>query len=182
MIGELSAERRLLLEVLRRRKAGDLETGPLPPPALPGDRGPFSLISAADRALLPPDLEDAYPLASMQLGMLYHTELTRDEELPAYHNVFLFDIDSAVDPGRFAAAVQQVVARHPILRTSFDLRRFSEPLQLSTAGCICRSPASTWPGSTRRPKSGNSTASYGGRGGGYSIPRSPPCSVSSCTA
>ncbi|MBW8875033.1 MAG: non-ribosomal peptide synthase/polyketide synthase [Acidobacteria bacterium] len=89
---------------------------------------PFSLISPADRALLPAGVEDAYPLAALQSGMIYHSALAPHD--PAYQNV-----DSWHARGRFAEepfreALRRVVARHPVLRTSFDLTRYSEPLQL----------------------------------------------------
>jgi amino acid adenylation domain-containing protein len=90
--------------------------------------GPFSLIAEADRALLPEDIEDAYPLSMLQAGMLYHMQLLPDR--PAYHNVCSYQIRAAFDATIFEEAVNRVVARHPALRTSFDLARYSEPLQL----------------------------------------------------
>ncbi|HEX2093612.1 MAG TPA: amino acid adenylation domain-containing protein, partial [Longimicrobiaceae bacterium] len=89
---------------------------------------PFSLVSAEDRARLPDDVEDAYPLARLQAGMLLHMELT--PERPLYHNV---DTSTLRRPFRREAleeALRRVVARHPVLRTGFHLHGFSEPLQL----------------------------------------------------
>ncbi|HKV36649.1 MAG TPA: amino acid adenylation domain-containing protein [Pyrinomonadaceae bacterium] len=90
--------------------------------------GPFSLVAEADRPLLPEDIEDAYPLSMLQAGMLYHMQLLPDR--PAYHNVCSYQIRAAFDLANFEEAVNRVVARHPALRTSFDLARYSEPLQL----------------------------------------------------
>jgi amino acid adenylation domain-containing protein len=89
---------------------------------------PFSLVREEDRPRLPEGVEDAYPLSTLQAGMLYHMELTPEE--PLYHNV-----DSWHLRGRFVfealrLAMQRAVDRHEVLRTSFDLASYSEPLQL----------------------------------------------------
>ncbi|HSG40977.1 MAG TPA: amino acid adenylation domain-containing protein, partial [Thermoanaerobaculia bacterium] len=89
---------------------------------------PFSLLSPGDREKLPPGLDDAYPLASLQSGMLYHQEETPDA--PLFHNVNSYHLRMRFDEDAFRRAVDRVVRRHPILRTSFDLASFSEPLQL----------------------------------------------------
>jgi amino acid adenylation domain-containing protein len=89
---------------------------------------PFGLLTSADRAALPPGLEDAYPLAALQTGMLYHSVYTEDSAL--YHNVSSFRFSGRLDGGALHASVAELLARHPVLRTSFDLSRFSEPLQL----------------------------------------------------
>ncbi|HEX7333075.1 MAG TPA: amino acid adenylation domain-containing protein [Pyrinomonadaceae bacterium] len=89
---------------------------------------PFSLISAEERERLPEDVVDAYPLTKLQAGMLYHMELTHDS--PVYHNVSSWHLRAHYDRDALQEAVNRVVVRHPILRTSFDLVSFSEPLQL----------------------------------------------------
>ncbi|MGH9760385.1 MAG: condensation domain-containing protein, partial [Blastocatellia bacterium] len=89
---------------------------------------PFHLISEEDQAKLPQDVEDAYPLASLQAGMIYHMELT--PEFPVYHNVNSFLLRVALDVEVFREAVRRVVRRHPVLRTSFDLTSYSQPIQL----------------------------------------------------
>jgi amino acid adenylation domain-containing protein len=96
--------------------------------AAPAATAPFSLISDADRAKLPAHVEDAYPLAKMQEGMLFHMELM--PESPLYHNVNSWPLCARFDREALEAAVQKVVARHAILRTSFELSAYSEPLQL----------------------------------------------------
>jgi amino acid adenylation domain-containing protein len=100
---------------------------------------PFSLISPTERARLPEDIVDAYPLTKLQAGMLYHMELTHDA--PVYHNVSSWHLRAHYDREALQEAVQRVVVRHPILRTSFDLVSFSEPLQLvhRTAYLACGS-------------------------------------------
>src|SRR5262249_8496068 len=46
------------------------------------------------------------------------------------HDVFSFRIELSCDPGKLELAVNHLAARHPILRTSFHLDGFSEPLQV----------------------------------------------------
>jgi amino acid adenylation domain-containing protein len=88
---------------------------------------PFSLVSPADRALLPADVVDAYPLTAVQAGMLYH--MAYMPEAIVYHNVYSYHLRAPFDAAVFRDAAQRVVDRHPILRTSFDLAGGSEPLQ-----------------------------------------------------
>ncbi|HVR97061.1 MAG TPA: amino acid adenylation domain-containing protein, partial [Thermoanaerobaculia bacterium] len=68
------------------------------------------------------------PLATLQAGMLYHMELTPED--PLYHNVDSWQVKGRFDQELFEEAVRWVVARHPILRTSFAMTGYSEPLQL----------------------------------------------------
>ncbi|MCY1045883.1 amino acid adenylation domain-containing protein [Corallococcus sp. bb12-1] len=91
---------------------------------------PFSLITPEDRARLPADVEDAYPLARIQAGMLYHMELAPNSNI--YHNTdsFHLRLRTPLNPVRFEEAVQAIVARQPVLRTAFDMTTYSQPLQL----------------------------------------------------
>ncbi|PYP87326.1 MAG: hypothetical protein DMF61_09930 [Blastocatellia bacterium AA13] len=89
---------------------------------------PFSLISEEDRSLLPDDVEDAYPLTHLQSGMFYHMQLT--PEVPVYHNVNSARIWGECDTDLLQVVAERVVARYPILRTSFDFISRGEPLQL----------------------------------------------------
>jgi amino acid adenylation domain-containing protein len=89
---------------------------------------PFSLISEQDRLKLPTDLEDAYPLARLQAGMVYETELR--PESAVYHDIFSFAVEARFDHAALQEAIETVWNRHPVLRTSFDLTTYSEPLQL----------------------------------------------------
>ncbi|RAO07923.1 non-ribosomal peptide synthetase [Micromonospora noduli] len=93
----------------------------------PGDSN-FRLVRPADRTRLPGDAEDAYPLTALQLGMVYHTEMTGGSS--AYHVVTVHEINCGLEPDALAAALAGASAAHPVLRTSFDLGRYSEPLQL----------------------------------------------------
>ncbi|WP_067460885.1 non-ribosomal peptide synthetase [Actinomadura macra] len=95
---------------------------------------PFEQISDADRAVLPDGVVDAYPLSRVQLGMI--VEMLSGDGTNKYHNVTSFRIrdDAPFDMDAFRRAVALVVERHEVLRTSFDLESYSEPLQLVHAG------------------------------------------------
>jgi len=96
--------------------------------ALAHGGGTFSLVGESDRAKLPDDVEDAYPLAMLQAGMLYHMAYAPDRMV--YHNVYSYHLRAPLEIDAFREAVRKAVARHAILRTSFDLTNYSEPLQL----------------------------------------------------
>ncbi|MEV4616041.1 amino acid adenylation domain-containing protein [Kitasatospora sp. NPDC049258] len=91
---------------------------------------PFALLSPPDRAALPPGLVDAYPLAMVQAAMVYQMLADRDES--PYHNITLFPFidDAPFSLPALREAAAQLTRRHEILRTSFDLDGYSEPLQL----------------------------------------------------
>ncbi|WP_328537485.1 non-ribosomal peptide synthetase [Streptomyces sp. NBC_00344] len=91
---------------------------------------PYELITAADRAALPDDVLDAYPLSQVQTGMI--VEMLNHTERNAYHSVTGFRIPDE-RPFSFPAlrkALDTVVARHEILRTSIALTDYAQPLQL----------------------------------------------------
>ncbi len=102
--------------------------GPQAAAPAPVRTAPFSLVSEADRLLLPDTAEDAYPLAKMQAGMLFHSELNPDSSI--YHNTNSIYLKAPYDPERMRLALDRLASRHPLLRTSFDLSSFSEPLQI----------------------------------------------------
>ena len=111
-----------IAELAREIKRSDTDADPLP------KTEPFDLISQSDKAKLPSDVVDAYPVTMLQGGMLFHSALS--PETAVYHNVNSWHLRAPFDRECFTAAVAGVVARHPILRTSFDLTSYSEPLQL----------------------------------------------------
>ncbi|MFD3473154.1 amino acid adenylation domain-containing protein, partial [Streptomyces sp. NPDC058682] len=93
---------------------------------------PFSLIGDEDRAALPADVVDAYPLSQIQTGMLAETMAGSPDGRAVYHNLNSFRIrdDKPFAPSVLQEAVDIVVARHDILRTSMHLDGYSQPLQL----------------------------------------------------
>lgn len=89
---------------------------------------PFALVEALDRKRLPGDLEDAYPTVQLQEGMLFHSEMNRQSAV--FHDIFSFRLERPFEAALFKQALNMAVARHTILRTSFDLGGFSHPIQL----------------------------------------------------
>ncbi|MFD9598319.1 amino acid adenylation domain-containing protein, partial [Kitasatospora sp. NPDC059973] len=91
---------------------------------------PFALIGADDRAALPADVVDAYPLSQIQTGML--VEMLAAQGGSTYRNINSFRLPDALSfsPDVLRQAVDTVVARHDILRTSMHLDGYSQPLQL----------------------------------------------------
>lgn len=89
---------------------------------------PFGLISPADRAALPPGIEDAFPLNLLQEGMIFHREFAARSAV--YHAIATVRLRAPLRTELLRTVIDRLVARHPMLRTSFDLRSFSRPLQL----------------------------------------------------
>ncbi|CAL9648802.1 amino acid adenylation domain-containing protein [Streptomyces sp. enrichment culture] len=89
---------------------------------------PFELVSDQDRALLPEDAEDAYPLSMLQAGLIFQTEITGG--LGQYHDVLSYTVTGAFDTAAFTEAVRLLTLRHPILRTTYHLTGYSEFLQI----------------------------------------------------
>jgi amino acid adenylation domain-containing protein len=97
---------------------------------------PFAQLTAEDRDLVPDGVVDAYPVAETQAGMLY--EMLAATNATIYQNVSCYRIRDT-EPFSIDAlheAVRIMVERHEILRTSFDLSTYSEPLQLVHAAAV----------------------------------------------
>ncbi|WP_394829003.1 amino acid adenylation domain-containing protein [Pendulispora albinea] len=92
---------------------------------------PFEQVAAEDRAKLPEGVVDAYPLTLLQAGMFFHMRLNPEENV--YHNVNSIHLRLPFDREKMQRAILRVVERHPMLRTTFDLDTFREPLQLVSA-------------------------------------------------
>ncbi|MQY27757.1 amino acid adenylation domain-containing protein [Nocardia aurantia] len=88
---------------------------------------PFELVAVIDRARLG-HVADAYPLTRLQLGMLFHSR--ERAGTPLYQDVFRYSLRMDWDEAALRTALARAVARHPVLRTSFEPAAFSEPLQL----------------------------------------------------
>ncbi len=92
------------------------------------ERIPFSLISETDQERLQDNFVDAYPLARLQAGMVFHREL--NPESAVYHDVFGYHVKAPLDIEKMRTAIAELIKRHPVLRTSFDLANYELPLQL----------------------------------------------------
>ncbi|MFF3753077.1 amino acid adenylation domain-containing protein [Streptomyces sp. NPDC002018] len=90
----------------------------------------FALVTDEDRARLPDGLDDAYPLAQTQAGMVY--EMLAATDRAVYQNVSCYTVRDALpfDLAALTEAARLLVARNEILRTSFDLSGYSEAMQL----------------------------------------------------
>ncbi len=129
-----------LAELARRIElvGGDRAFADATPPA---PLAPFALLSPADRALLPTELSDAYPLMATQAAMLFHSDLGASAAV--FHDILDFDltIPWLDDPegNRWANAAARLT-RHVALRTSFAWTLCSEPVQLVAAAATVAIP------------------------------------------
>ncbi|MBK6538846.1 MAG: hypothetical protein IPG09_14110 [Ignavibacteria bacterium] len=74
------------------------------------------------------NIEDIYELSSMQQGMLFHTLYTEGSD--AYIEQFCYDLTGEIDIDNFRKSWQEVINRHQALRTSFQWKGISKPVQL----------------------------------------------------
>ncbi|RKH02615.1 amino acid adenylation domain-containing protein, partial [Corallococcus sp. CA047B] len=72
--------------------------------------------------------QDLYPLSPMQQGMLFQVLL--NPGAGEYFEQITWAIHSRLDVPAFHAAWQALIARHPVLRTSFHREGLEEPLQV----------------------------------------------------
>jgi amino acid adenylation domain-containing protein len=74
------------------------------------------------------NIENIYPLSPMQQGMLFHTLYA---EGPGMYFVQIgWTLRGQLDVAAFVRAWEEVVARHPILRTGFAWERLERPVQI----------------------------------------------------
>ncbi len=74
------------------------------------------------------NIEDIYGLSSMQQGMLFHSISHRRADL--YFKQLSWAVSGALDVTCYQKAWEDVVARHPILRTAFVWEAAEGPLQV----------------------------------------------------
>ncbi len=88
---------------------------------------PLATVPLIDRAALH-QAEDAFPATALQLGMLFHS-IERTDSV-TYKDVFRYRFEMPWDAAQFRAAFDRLVRRQPALRSSFELSRYSVPLQV----------------------------------------------------
>ncbi|MFC5288467.1 amino acid adenylation domain-containing protein [Actinokineospora guangxiensis] len=108
---------------LARSRDGEPAPTPLPP---------FALCPPGHRAALPDQIEDAYPISMAQRAVLSRQLACRATAAGAGHEVYVTSVrvKGPFDPAALRSAADHVLARHPYLRSSFDLAAEPEPLQL----------------------------------------------------
>ncbi|MEU4805769.1 amino acid adenylation domain-containing protein [Actinosynnema sp. NPDC023587] len=117
-------------DLFRRPKVADLAAGLTTAMSAPeAGTAPFALIGAEQRAALPADVVDAYPLTQAQAGMVHLMLAGTDRGL--YVNALGYPVH---DDGEFSLpalheAARLLAAKHEILRTSIDLADGGTPLQ-----------------------------------------------------
>ncbi|MBO0468540.1 amino acid adenylation domain-containing protein [Enterococcus plantarum] len=88
----------------------------------------FELISKEDRMKVPEYIEDAYPMSMLQSGLVYQSNIMEGEN--NYHDIVTYTIQGNIDIPTFTEAVKQLVISQPIFRTSYDLKNYSQYMQL----------------------------------------------------
>lgn len=74
------------------------------------------------------NVEDLYPLSPTQQGLLFRSLYT--DQLQVYVEQISWRLEGQVDSASLQFAWQQVLARHPILRTAFFWNKLEQPLQV----------------------------------------------------
>ncbi|MCU0286591.1 MAG: condensation domain-containing protein, partial [Acidobacteria bacterium] len=78
---------------------------------------------------IPNDIEDLYPLADIQKGMVYHSIANPDKFI--YYSISIKYVKfKNFDAGIFKKAFELLVDKHSILRTGFNMYDFEEPIQI----------------------------------------------------
>lgn len=74
------------------------------------------------------NIEDIYSLSPMQQGMLFHTLYSPESEV--YFEQLVCTLKGQFNLSFFQEAWQEIVAKHPVLRTSFHWEEIEKPLQM----------------------------------------------------
>jgi amino acid adenylation domain-containing protein/non-ribosomal peptide synthase protein (TIGR01720 family) len=88
---------------------------------------PFALLAPGLRERVQDWAVDAYPLAQLQAGMLFHSDYS--EGATTYNDLFSFRIRMPFDIKVWQQAYAQMFERHQVLQTAFYLGEFSQPIQ-----------------------------------------------------
>ena len=135
LIASLKTYKSDLIGLLQERASND--TAGIPPDAtqiLP-EMVPLAGLDAAQIAHIVAatpggvaNIQDIYPLAPLQQGILFHHRLSSGGD--AYVLPTLLRLDSRARLDAFVAALNEVIARHDILRTCVLWENLAEPMQV----------------------------------------------------
>ena len=82
---------------------------------------PFALLTQQERDELGDGYEDAYPMSTLQAGMVFHTQLEQFSGI--YHDIMAEHVKCPWDRGCFEQALAACIQEQPILRTGILLGR-----------------------------------------------------------
>jgi len=118
-----------VVDIFKHRTIAELAEAIARPDDVAAVEDAMQPIDRQDRAELPPGIDDAYAVTLLQMGMVYHNQFSRQQSL--YHDVFssLLTVPEW-DEAALRTVLDALARKHPVLRTSFDLYSYSEPLQL----------------------------------------------------
>ncbi|HEY9244571.1 MAG TPA: condensation domain-containing protein, partial [Streptosporangiaceae bacterium] len=83
-------------------------------------------------------IEDVWPLSPLAEGLLFHADFA-DQGPDVYVSHRVLDVSGPVDPERLKASWEVLLARHAVLRASFQRRKSGAPMQV-----IARRVALPW--------------------------------------
>ncbi len=103
----------------------------------------FALLGALDQQTArEKQFEDVYPATKLQLGMIFHADWQPQSSL--FNVVISQRIECPLLLDRLENAVNNCVARHPALRTNFDLSDFSIPVQTVSKSRVIKIEVIDW--------------------------------------
>ena len=89
---------------------------------------PFALLSPELRKQVPHGITDSFPLATLQKGMIFHSQL--DVDSGVFHDIISVELRLPFEQSILQHALDQLLNDHHMLRSSIDLNHFDEPLIL----------------------------------------------------
>jgi surfactin family lipopeptide synthetase A len=74
---------------------------------------------------IPPNVEDVFPMSDIEKGMIFYSYRNPDQAI--YHDQFVYNQKySMFNPDIFRRALELMVEKHSILRTSYNVENFNE--------------------------------------------------------